>query len=87
MFICRCVVAGWGQIQPTNYATPTKLKQVNVNTVDINKCEQGFNGQVDTVKYLDKTGGQICAGGETQRDACFVSEFHTIKVRSFESNL
>ncbi|XP_045467064.1 serine protease 33-like [Harmonia axyridis] len=67
----RCVVAGWGQAQPTNSPVPTKLKQVTVNITDINTCENGFLGKVDTNKYLDKTGGQMCAGGGAQRDACF----------------
>ncbi|XP_044758049.1 phenoloxidase-activating factor 2-like [Coccinella septempunctata] len=67
----RCIVSGWGQAQPSNSPSPTKLKQVMVNTVDINTCESGFNGRVDTSRFLDKSGGQICAGGESQRDACF----------------
>ncbi|KAK9874786.1 hypothetical protein WA026_005592 [Henosepilachna vigintioctopunctata] len=67
----RCIVAGWGQIQPNNTVVPTILKQVNVNTTDINTCENGFSGIVNTGLYLDKTGGQLCAGGEAQKDACF----------------
>ncbi|KAL3276817.1 hypothetical protein HHI36_012178 [Cryptolaemus montrouzieri] len=67
----RCLVSGWGQIQPTNPAVPTQLKQVTVSTTDINTCANGFTGRVNTTAYLDMTGGQICAGGEAQKDACF----------------
>ncbi|XP_044758048.1 trypsin-3-like isoform X2 [Coccinella septempunctata] len=65
-----CLVSGWGQIQPNNTAVPTQLKQVNVNTTDIDTCEKGFSGKLDTSVYLDKV-GEICAGGEAQKDACF----------------
>ncbi|KAK9874785.1 hypothetical protein WA026_005591 [Henosepilachna vigintioctopunctata] len=67
----RCVVSGWGQLQPTNPAVPTKLKQVTVNTTDLATCITGFSGRVNTDVYLDQTGGQLCAGGEAQKDACF----------------
>ncbi|XP_045467065.1 trypsin-3-like [Harmonia axyridis] len=67
----RCLVSGWGQIQPNNMAVPTKLKQVTLSTTDINTCARGFAGTVNTAVYLDQTGGQLCAGGEAQKDACF----------------
>lgn len=70
---CRCLVSGWGQTQPNLMNVPTKLKQVSVTTTDIVTCARGFTGIVNTAVYLDQTGGQLCAGGEAQKDACFVS--------------
>lgn len=49
------------------------MKQVNLRTVDYNTCRAGLvnvlPGTVDT--YLDGT-SEICAGGETMKDACTV---------------
>ncbi|XP_044758050.1 tryptase gamma-like [Coccinella septempunctata] len=67
----RCLVSGWGQTQPTLTAVPTRLKQVALTTTDIATCARGFAGIVNTAVYLDQTGGQLCAGGEAQKDACF----------------
>ncbi|KAL3276814.1 hypothetical protein HHI36_012176 [Cryptolaemus montrouzieri] len=68
----RCVVSGWGQIQPdSRTGVPTKLKQVAVNTTTLARCASGFAGRVNIDIYLDQTGGQLCAGGEAQKDACF----------------
>ncbi|XP_045467062.1 trypsin-3-like isoform X2 [Harmonia axyridis] len=79
-----CLVSGWGQIQPNNTAVPTQLKQVNVNTTDIDTCEKGFSGKVDTSIYLDKV-GEICAGGEAQKDACFQDGGAPLNCRTAEN--
>lgn len=66
----RCTVSGWGQIDPSNTAVPTQMKQVNVPIVNYSTCVAGFTGRVDVATYLDQN-GQICAGGEARKDACF----------------
>nr|XP_015838443.1 PREDICTED: trypsin-1 [Tribolium castaneum] len=67
-----CVVAGWGE---TNFGVqdhPTNpMKQVNLSPVDIATCRAGLLPVLPTVDtYLDMTGGEICAGGESMKDAC-----------------
>ncbi|CAH0552812.1 unnamed protein product [Brassicogethes aeneus] len=70
----RCVVSGWGQTSFFINNAPTNLmKQVFVNVVDYTTCRTSFSAanllstNVDT--YLDGN-GEICAGGESQKDAC-----------------
>lgn len=79
-----CVVAGWGQSSFTTNDAPTNpMKQVYVNIVDYNTCRTsmaqsnvlGSNANL----YLDPQ-GEICAGGERNKDACTVSKCYTVNV-------
>ncbi|KAJ8947086.1 hypothetical protein NQ314_008686, partial [Rhamnusium bicolor] len=69
-----CIVSGWGQTAFTNFDAPTNpQKQVTVTIVNYDTCRTSFaninllGSNVDT--YLDPN-GEICAGGESMRDAC-----------------
>lgn len=73
-----CSVSGWGQTAFTTFDAPTApQKQVTVGIVDYNTCRTSFSNatllgtNVDT--YLDQQ-GEICAGGQSMRDACTVSK-------------
>lgn len=72
----RCVVSGWGQTSFTTNDAPTSpQKQVYVSIVNYMTCRASFANtnllgtNVDT--YLDPN-GEICAGGQSMRDACTV---------------
>ncbi|KAF5303519.1 hypothetical protein FQR65_LT08218 [Abscondita terminalis] len=69
-----CSVTGWGQTTFTvNDAPILQQKQVNVTIVNYSTCFASMSnptllgGNVNT--YLDPV-GEICAGGEANRDAC-----------------
>ncbi|XP_031332167.1 tryptase-like [Photinus pyralis] len=69
-----CTVTGWGQTTfVINDAPLLQQKQVNVTVVSYNACYTSMSvasllgTNVNT--YLDPF-GEICAGGEAQRDAC-----------------
>ncbi|XP_018564341.1 tryptase-like [Anoplophora glabripennis] len=69
-----CVVSGWGQTSFTTNDAPTSpQKQVYVTVVNYATCRASFantnllGSNVDT--YLDPN-GEICAGGQSMRDAC-----------------
>lgn len=71
------MVSGWGQTSFTNNDAPTSpQKQVYVSIVNYATCRASFANtnllgtNVDT--YLDPN-GEICAGGQSMRDACSVS--------------
>lgn len=77
LFICRCLVAGWGETSFRQNNQPvTPMKQVNVNVVTYETCRAAFANAsllgtaVDT--YLDVAYAEICAGGVSQLDACTV---------------
>lgn len=72
------MVSGWGQTAFTLYDAPTNpQKQVNVGIVPYNVCRTSYSNpsllgnNVDF--YLDPT-GEICAGGQTMKDACTVRQ-------------
>lgn len=75
-FIGRnCTVAGWGQTAfGANDAPTSPQKQVTVPIVSNAACRQSLSAAnilgnyVD--RYLDGSGGEICAGGNAQMDAC-----------------
>ncbi|KAL1491728.1 hypothetical protein ABEB36_012283 [Hypothenemus hampei] len=70
----QCIVTGWGQSAFNIYDAPTNpQKQVNVAVIPPEKCRTSFarptvlGTNVDM--YLDQM-GELCAGGEAQKDAC-----------------
>lgn len=78
-------MAGWGETQFTQNDQPTNpMKQVNLGVVDYATCRAGLvpvlSTTVDT--YLDATGGETCAGGESMKDACTVTNQNSSSNRS-----
>lgn len=71
----RCMVAGWGETGfMINDAPTSPQKQVTVPIVSIEECREKLSTVLTNVDvYLDQTGGEICAGGQSMRDACTVS--------------
>lgn len=69
------MVAGWGETGfMVNDAPTNPLKQVTVPIVSIEECRDKLSTVLTNVDvYLDQTGGEICAGGQSMRDACTVS--------------
>ncbi|KAJ3659425.1 hypothetical protein Zmor_011114 [Zophobas morio] len=67
-----CVVAGWGETSFQIADEPTNpMKQVNINPIGIAACRAGLLPVLPTVDtYLDQNGGEICAGGQQDKDAC-----------------
>lgn len=73
----RCIVAGWGQTEfNLNNSPVIPQKQVTVPIVPDAICRASFSSPNllgnNVNKYLD-TNGELCAGGEANRDACTVS--------------
>ncbi|ENN81283.1 phenoloxidase-activating factor 2 [Dendroctonus ponderosae] len=69
-----CMVSGWGQSAFQTFDAPTSpQKQVRVTITDPESCQRSFarptllGNLVDY--YLDQE-GEICAGGEANKDAC-----------------
>lgn len=78
----RCWVSGWGKTAFASDETPTyKQKQVQVPIVPSDVCYASMSSLQllgsNVNKYLDPF-GEICAGGETAKDACTVSKLFTI---------
>lgn len=69
------MVAGWGETGfMVNDAPTNPQKQVTVPIVGIEECKDKLSTVLTNVDtYLDQTGGEICAGGQSMRDACTVS--------------
>lgn len=71
-----CVVSGWGQSSFQAFDAPTSpQKQVTVTITDPGSCQKSF-GRPDRLGdlvdyYLDQE-GELCAGGEANKDACSV---------------
>lgn len=68
----RCMVSGWGQSAwEANDAPTTPQKQASVPIVSYQTCRASMLNLLgtNTDVYLDPA-GEICAGGETQLDAC-----------------
>lgn len=83
----RCLVAGWGETGfMINDAPTTPQKQVTVPIVSLTECRQSLSATAvlgaNVDRYLDQTGGEICAGGRSMRDACTVRK-KTPKTRKF----
>lgn len=70
----RCMVAGWGETGfMVNDAPTSPQKQVTVPIVSLAECRQKLATVLTNVdEYLDQSGGEICAGGQSMRDACTV---------------
>lgn len=73
-----CVVSGWGQTAFTINDAPTNpQKQVTVGIVPYTVCRTSYSNAAllgnNVDRYLDPN-GEICAGGQTMKDACTVRE-------------
>mgnify|MGYP005985160641 FL=1 len=70
-------MAGWGETSFQIADEPTNpMKQVNINPIGIAACRAGLLPVLPTVDtYLDQNGGEICAGGQQDKDACTVSDY------------
>lgn len=68
------MVAGWGETGfMVNDAPTNPQKQVTVPIVSLSECREKLSTVLTNVdEYLDQTGGEICAGGHSMRDACTV---------------
>lgn len=75
----RCIVAGWGQNDANpGLSTVGPLKQVTMPIVDYMTCRTAHSSAASlgasVDMYLDPL-GDICAGGESSKDACTVSTY------------
>lgn len=76
VFLLGCIVTGFGQTSFTDYNAPTSImKQVHVPIVDMNtKCVPSFTQILrNPLLYLDGE-KEVCAGGQSDLDACTVSK-------------
>ena len=64
----RCWVAGWGKDSPTGNFNFIQNK-VDVPLVDFNTCDRVMRRETGKSNFrLSRS--EVCAGGETQKDAC-----------------
>lgn len=67
-------MTGFGQVSFTDFNAPTPvMKQAHVPIVDMaTKCVPSFSKLINAKTYLDEE-RELCAGGESEIDACTVS--------------
>lgn len=82
------MVAGWGETGfMVNDAPTNPQKHVTVPIVSIAECREKLSTVLTNVdEYLDQTGGEICAGGQSMRDACTVRNIYLIYKINNENN-
>lgn len=78
------MVAGWGETGfMVNDAPTNPQKQVTVPIVSITDCREKLSTVLTNVdEYLDQTGGEICAGGQSMRDACTVCTIQPDRIKN-----